>query len=130
MKKLLSILNCGLFGRNGALLCAIIAFVLTGLFAASCAKSEIAQDESIANAAQSGAAAEGQDDPAGDDQSNPDDPNPGDPSDPSVPVGPVQPGDDYISPDHFNMVQLTFGACADACFWDQRLVYPGGGSIP
>ena len=76
MKKLLSILNCGLFGRNGALLCAIIAFVLTGLFAASCAKSEIAQDESIANAAQSGAAAEGQDDPAGDDQSNPDDPNP------------------------------------------------------
>ena len=114
MKKILSILNCGLFGRNGALLCAIIAFVLTGLFAASCAKSEIAQDESIANAAQSGAAAEGQDDPAGDDQGNPDDPNPGDPSDPSVPVGPVQPGDDYISPDHFNMVQLTFGACADA----------------
>ncbi len=114
MKKLLGILNCGLFGRNGALLCAIIAFVLTGLFAASCAKSEIAQDESVANAAQSGTAAEGQDDPAGDDQGNPDDPNPGDPSDPSVPVGPVQPGDDYISPDHFNMVQLTFGACADA----------------
>ena len=111
MKKLSNILNSGLLGRNGALLCAIVALVLTGLFAASCAKSEIAQDESIANAAAAGAAGEGQDDSAGDNQGNPDDPNPGDPSNPD---GPVQPGDDYISPDHFNMVQMTFGACADA----------------
>lgn len=106
MKKSVVILNRGLLGLFSILMVALLLF--------SCAKSEIAQDESIANAAQSGAAAEGQDDPAGDDQGNTDDPNPGDPSDPSVPVGPVQPGDDYISPDHFNMVQLTFGACADA----------------
>ena len=110
MKKLVVILNSGVFGRNGALLCAIVALVLTGLFASSCAKSEIAQDESIANAAAADAAGEGQDDSAGDDQGNSDDPQ-GDPSDSD---SPAQHGSDYISPDHFNMVQMTFGACSDA----------------
>ncbi|MBQ7518577.1 MAG: hypothetical protein IJU13_09165 [Bacteroidales bacterium] len=108
MKKLSNILNSGLLGQNGALLCAIVALVLTGLFA-SCAKSEIAQEDSIANAAQSGAAGEMQDDPAGDDQGNSDDPQ-GDPSDSD---SPSLHGSDYISPDHFNMVQMTFDACAD-----------------
>ena len=110
MKKLVVILNSGLFGRNGALLCAIVALVLTGLFAAACAKSEIAQDDSIMNAAQAAAAGETQDDPAGDDQGSSDDPQ-GDPADPE---SPSQHGSDYISPDHFNMVQMTFGACSDA----------------
>ena len=105
MKKLVVILNSGLFGRNGALLCAIVAFVLTGFFAASCAKSEIAQDDSIMNPAQAAVSNETQDDPAGDDQ--------GDPSDPSNPDGPAQHGSDYISPDQFNLIPVSFNACAD-----------------
>ena len=116
MKKLSGILNCGLFGRNSALLCAIVAFVLTGFFAASCAKSEIAQEESIANAAQSAAAGEEQDTPAGDDQGNSDDPNPGDPSDPSSqPDQPIVPDDPYphIPIESLDMVMVNCNADSD-----------------
>ena len=93
------------FGASDARNLFVLTTLVCLLFAA-CAKNEVAQEDSIANAAQAGAA-ETQDDPAGDDQGNS---NQGDPADPE---SPSQHGSDYISPDQFNLIPVSFNACAD-----------------
>ena len=76
------------------------------LFFASCAKSEIAQNDAIAPSSEAAVPGEG-------DEAGPDAPeNPDEPDDPSQ-DGPSIHASDWISPDHFNMVQMELAACAD-----------------
>lgn len=104
MKKLANILNSGQ--------CALFSFVLVATLLLSCAKTEIAQNDAIANSSENTVPGEG--DETGD-PSNPEAPGADDPSQPGGPTVPTGPGaDDYISPDHFNFIHLECNAKADA----------------
>lgn len=104
MKKLANILNSGQ--------CALFSFVLVATLLLSCAKTEIAQNDAIANSSENTVPGEG--DETGD-PSNPEAPGADDPSQPGGPTVPTGPGaDDYISPDHFRFIHLECNAKADA----------------
>ena len=90
----------------------LLALLVILFLMASCAKSEIAQKDEIANASETTVPGEG-DEPGQDTPENPDDPDAPESGDPSQPGGPTVPASDYISPDHFNVVQLELSACAD-----------------
>lgn len=90
MKKIIALFGA-LNARNWLVLLAL------GCFFAACAKSEIVQDDTVANASQAV-------DPGDEGESAQEEI-------PTVPEGPG--GEGYISPDHFDMIRVDFNACSD-----------------